>query len=457
MTRTSAAHRRAFLLAGVLVVTTASGPAPLHAQAPATVDAPEWWRQGVCYEVFVRSFFDSDGDGVGDFRGLTAKLDHIDDLGANCIWLMPIMPSPSYHSYDVTNYYEINRDYGTLADFREFMAAAHRRGIHVLIDLVLNHISSEHPIFRDALLRADSPYRDWFIWSPTTRPAPGWSAPVWHPVPSRDEYYYGLFWRGMPDYDLDNPGVTAELERVARFWLEDVGVDGFRIDAVGHFFEGPDGEWKHGPGTHAWLRDYDAALRRISPDVFTIGEVWDSIGAILPYYPDQLTAYFMFEVADAIVSAVTDGSGDRLLEMVDRVQQEVPDHRWGTFLRNHDQTRTLTDLNGDVARARLAAAIQLTLPGIPFVYYGEEIGMTGSKSDGDPRLRTPMQWRAEPGVGFTTGRAWEPLPADSFAATVADQDEAPASLLNHYRRLIRLRSSDAALARGEFVPLEASA
>jgi alpha-amylase len=440
-------------------------PGPLLAQSDARAGGGDWWRDGVCYEVFVRSFQDSDGDGVGDFPGLTSKLDYIndgdpataDDLGATCIWLMPIMPSPSYHGYDVTNYYDIHRDYGTLADFRRFLDAAHARGIHVLVDLVLNHISSEHPIFRDALLRADSPYRDWFIWSPTTRPAPGWSAPVWHDVPGRDEYYYGLFWSGMPDYDLGNPEVTAELVDVARFWLEDVGVDGFRIDAVGHLFEGPNGEWKDGPGTHPWLREYAAALRRIDPDVFTIGEVYDDIDALLAYFPDQLKTHFMFELADATLDAVRTGSKQRLVATMERVEREFPDHRWGVFLRNHDQTRTLTDLGGDVARARLAATIQLTLPGLPFVYYGEEIGMTGDKRDGDPRLRTPMQWAAEPGVGFTTGRPWEPLPEDSFAATVAAQEASPRSLLAHYRALIHLRTSNAALARGDFVPLEAAA
>lgn len=424
---------------------------------------PDGWKDRVCYEIFVRSFQDSDGDGVGDFPGLTERLDYIndgdpsttDDLGATCVWLMPIMPSPSYHGYDVTNYFEINRDYGTLEDFRRFVREAHARGIHVLIDLVLNHISSEHPYFRDALLFADSPYRDWFVWSDTVRAAPGWSAPVWHDVPGRDEYYYGLFWRGMPDYRLDEPEVKAEFERVTRFWLDDVGVDGFRIDAVGHFFEGPNGAWKNGPGTHPWLREFAATIESFAPDAFTIGEVWDSIGAILPYYGGQLDAYFMFELADAIVQAVRTGEPGRLPALVERLQRDIPDQRWGLFLRNHDQTRTLTDLDGDVTRAKLAASIQLTLPGIPFVYYGEEIGMTGSKSDGDPRLRTAMQWAREPGVGFTTGVPWEPLPADSFDATVADQDGDPASLLEHYRRLIHARTSTPALQTGEFVPLEA--
>ncbi|MBI4410387.1 MAG: DUF3459 domain-containing protein [Gemmatimonadetes bacterium] len=439
--------------------------APLFAQRTAAAAGPEWWRGGgVCYEVFVRSFYDSDGDGIGDLRGLIEKLDYINDgnpreqrdLGASCIWLMPVAQSTSYHGYDVTNYYQVERAYGTTRDFQQFMAEARRRGIRVIVDLVPNHVSSEHPYFRSALLDAASPYRDWFVWSPTVRPASGWEAPVWHRAPTRDEYYYGLFWSGMPDLNLGNPAVTAELKGVARFWLGEMGVDGFRVDAARHLFEGEHGEWKHVPATHHWLRDYAAYIRRIAPDAFTIGEVWDSVEAILPYYPDQLDAYFMFDVGDAIIDAARTGSGRGLVASVQRVQRELPRRRWASFLRNHDQTRTLTDLRGDVGRARLAASLLLTLPGIPFVYYGEEIGMTGSKSDGDPRLRTPMHWARRPGVGFTSGTAWEPLHPDSFTANVEAQEADPASLLNHYRRLIHVRTANPALAAGDFVPLESA-
>jgi glycosidase len=436
-------------------------PAASVAQAPAPAEAPGWWSGEVCYEVFVRSFRDSDGDGVGDLRGLIEKLDYINDgdpsssdrdLGAGCIWLMPVAQSPSYHGYDVTNHYQVNRDYGTNEDFQRLVAEAHRRGIRILVDMVLNHTSSEHPFFKDALLDPDSPYRDWYTWSPTPRSMPGWDAPTWHRNPHRDEYYYGLFWGGMPDLNLADPEVTAEVERVARFWLEEMGVDGFRLDAVAHFFE-DGGQWKHAAAVHPWLRDYAAAIRRIEPDAFTVGEVWDSTGAILAYYPDQLDAYFIFEVADAIVDAARTGAGDGLVAAVERAQAGAPRGRLATFLRNHDQTRTLTDLAGDIARARLAANLLLTLPGTPFVYYGEELGMTGSKSDGDPRLRTPMQWASRPGVGFTAGTPWEPLPADSFTANVEALEPDPASLLNHYRRLIHVRKTNLALAVGDFVPL----
>jgi alpha-amylase len=452
MTRTS-------LVLGALLVVLA--PA-LVAQPPADGAMPEWRRSGVCYEVFVRSFYDSDGDGVGDFRGLIHKLDYINDgdpttgsdLGATCIWLMPIAQSPSYHGYDVTNYYHVNREYGSNEDFREFMAAARRRGIHVVVDLVLNHLSREHPTFKSALIFPDSPYRSWFIWSPEVQPSPGWEAPVWHPVPGRDEYYYGLFWGGMPDFDLGNPEVTAELKTIGRYWLEEMGVDGFRLDAVAHFFEGPGGEWKHDPAVHPWLRDYQAYLRSVNPAVWTVGEVWDNTAAILPYYPDQLDSYFIFEVADALVDAARTGSGARLIEAVETVQAHIPPGRWSPFLRNHDQTRTMTGLGGDVARARLAASLLLTMPGFPFLYYGEEIGMMADKPD--PRLRTPMHWALEPGAGFTTGLPWEPLQPDSFTANVAVQDGDPGSLLNHHRRLIRLRAGNPALgATGEFIALRA--
>ena len=436
----------------------------LVAPAATAQTATEWRRGGVCYEVFIRSFFDSNGDGMGDLRGLTQKLDYINDgdpatqkdLGANCIWLMPVAQSPSYHGYDVTNYYAVDPDYGSNEDFKQFVAEAHRRGIRVLFDLVLNHSSSEHPFFRSAVLDANSPYRDWYIWSPVERKMPGWEAPTWHRVSTREEWYYGLFWGGMPDYNLANPAVRSELENVARFWIEEMGVDGFRLDAVSHFFETADGQWKHVAAVHPWLRDYQNALRRIKPDVYTVGEVWDSMGVVLRYYPDQLDANFAFEVADAVFEAVRSGTGARLTAAVERLQREIPDARWGMFLRNHDQTRTLSELQGHVGRNKLAATIMLTLPGLPFVYYGEEIGMTGLKSAGDIRLRTPMHWSRSKAAGFTRATPWEPLAPDSFTANVELQDSDSASLLNLHRKLIHLRAAHPALGSGRFVTLAAS-
>lgn len=416
-----------------------------------TVLPPRMPPATVCYEIFVRSFYDSDGDGIGDLNGLTQKLGYIEDLSARCIWLMPVAESPSYHGYDVTNYYKVEPDYGTNDDFKRFVAEAHRRGIRVLVDLVLNHASSDHPYFQAALRDTASPYRAWFRWAGTPGPKNQWGGDNWHRSPVRDEYYYGFFWSGMPDLNFETPAVREEAKRVARFWLEEMGVDGFRLDAVRHLVE-EGSQIMNTAGTYAALREFGQYVRSIAPQSFTIGEVWDSTGALLAYYPDQLDAYFAFEVSDAIVEAVRKGSVGRLFSAILRLEREVSG-RWSSFLRNHDQTRTVTALGGDVAAAKLAATLLLTLPGLPFVYYGEEIGMTGDKPD--PRLRTPMQWRRAPGAGFTRGTPWEPLQGDSLTATVEAGEADSTSLLHLYRRLIRLRAATPALGSGELLPLDA--
>ena len=455
-----------FTLTISAALATAIAPAPTPAQAPgrAQPTAATWTRGATCYEVFVRSFYDSDGDGVGDLPGLTSKLDYINDgdprtqrdLGARCIWLMPIMPSPSYHGYDVTDYYGINPEYGTEEDFKRFMAEAHKRGIRVLIDMVLNHSSSEHPFFKHAALHPDSPWRDWYIWLPKH---PGvknpWGGDNWHRSPSRDEFYYGFFWGGMPDLNVESRGFVEEAKKIATYWFQEMGVDGFRLDAIKHLAEAEQGrKVENLPATHVFLREYAAHIRRVKPDAYTVGEVMDSIGAMMAYYPDQLDSHFAFEAADAVITAVRGGSAKRMLPPFLRLQRELPHERWSHFLRNHDQTRTLTELKGDIAGARVAATLLLTLPGLPFVYYGEEIGMTGDKPD--PRLRTPMHWSRGPAAGFTRGMPWEPLQPDSLTANVEAQESDPRSLLNLHRTLIHLRAENAALAGGELVALSAS-
>lgn len=430
--------------------------APDHSRA---VVPPEWTKGAVCYQVFVRSFHDSDGDGIGDLNGLRSKLDYINDgspeaqrdLGARCLWLMPVTESPSYHGYDVVDYYRVDREYGTKEDFQRFVEDAHGRGVHVLVDMVLNHTSDRHAAFRAALSDTASPYRGWYRFSARH---PGvknpWGDDNWHRSPVSDEYYYAFFWHGMPDLNLENTEVREEAKRIATFWLREMSVDGFRLDAVKFFIEEGD-RIQDTSGTHEFLREYAAHVRRITPDAFTVGEVWDSTGAVLPYYPDQLDAYFAFELADSILAAVQHGSARGLLNHALRLQSVLPDHRYATFLRNHDQTRTMTVLGGDVAGAKLAAALLLTLPGLPFVYYGEEIGMTGDKPD--ERIRTPMQWSAQPAGGFTRGVPWQPLQADWSRTNVAAQEYVDGSLLNLYRRLIHLRAGNAALARGELLVL----
>jgi glycosidase len=444
----------------ILCTTAVLSASCVAAQEPAPEDSD--WRTGaVCYEIFVRSFYDSDGDGVGDLEGLIEKLDYVNDgdpdtggdLGARCIWLMPVAASPSYHGYDVTDYYRIDPRYGSNADFERLVEEAHGRGIRVLVDMVINHASSEHPFFKHALLYRDSPYREWFRWSESPGPDNEYGDNNWHLAPTRDEYYYGFFSPRMPDLNWETEAVREEMKRTATYWLEEMGADGLRLDAVRHLMEDDEGVSTNVPRTHNMLREYGAHVRAVNPESFTIGEVFDDTEAILAYYPEQLDAYFAFGVSEAILEAVRTGSSTGLLEEALQMQDAVPNNRWSPFLRNHDQTRTMTWLEGDMDRAKLAATLLLTLPGVPFVYYGEEIGMTGDKPD--PRIRTPMHWTLGPAAGFTTGVPWEPLQPDSLAANVEAMDDDPGSLLNLYRELIHLRTASPALGAGELIPLHA--
>ncbi|MDJ0769398.1 MAG: alpha-amylase family glycosyl hydrolase [Ilumatobacter sp.] len=435
--------------------TTAASTAP---EVEPASDLP-WWNDRVFYEVFVRSFKDSDGDGIGDLAGLTASLDYLndgdpattDDLGVTGIWLMPISPSPSYHGYDVTDYREINPDYGTMDDFTAFLAAAHERGIAVLIDLVINHSSREHPWF-EAALAGDPDDADWYLWAdedPGT-PSPWHGGPMWHPA--GDRFYFGLFWEGMPDLNLANPEVTAELRDVARFWLDDVGVDGFRLDAARHLIE--DGATvSDTPATVAWLEGFNDYVDSIAPDALVLGEVWSPTAEVAAYVPDALDLAFEFELTE-LGGAAFGAQDARVFEdAMATVEASYPELQWATFLTNHDMNRIMSEVGGDVRLAKNAAAWLLTSPGVPFVYYGEEVGLQGVKPD--ERIRTPMPWNADaPGLGFTTGTPWEP-PFEGYEVfNVADQTDVDDSLLSHYRSLIQFRAASAALRRGETVPVD---
>jgi len=438
------------LTAALLALSCASSPV----ERSLATNQKEWWRDGVCYEVFVRSFADADGDGVGDLRGLTSRLEYINDgnpqtatdLGANCIWLMPIDKSMSYHGYDVVDYYHVDPRYGTDDDFRNLVAEAHKRGIHIIVDFVPNHSGSQNPWFQAALRDPASPYRDWYRWSKTLPAQKGpWGQEAWHKSPVHDEYYYGVFWHEMPDLNYNNPVVRAEMQKVLTYWLKEMHADGFRFDAIPYLVE--DGnQLQHSRGTHDVLRQLGNAIRAEAPESFTVGEMSDESPEVMAtYYPDQLDSYFAFAVARTTMQAAQTGEASGFFKAVVQANERFPSGRWSPFLTNHDQPRVMTVL-GDASKARVAASAMLMLPGTPFVYYGEEIGMVGPKPD--EMIRTPMQWSSAPNGGFTTGIPWEPLQADWKTKNVAGQDSSRQSLLNHYRKLIQLRNANPALNRG---------
>ncbi|QQS07992.1 MAG: DUF3459 domain-containing protein [Phycisphaerales bacterium] len=465
------ARPRTILAIGALVASLAGSCARVVAQSPASIDAPattrkasipeapqsHWWNDAIGYEIFVRSFKDSSSgplanDGVGDLRGLIDSLDYLNDndpstdtdLGINLIWLMPIMESPSYHGYDITDYRTIDREYGTNDDFRELVQKCHTRGIRVVIDHVVNHCSWEHPWFKESR-DPGSPKRDWFIWSFED---PGWKGlwhqPVWHHTDKG--FYYGMFWKGMPDLNYRNADVTKEMEDITRYWLHNYDVDGVRLDAIRHLIE--DGQIQENtPETHAWLKEYNAFCKSLRADSLTIGEVWSPTAEASKYIPDELDLVFEFELADATLHSIVSRDATKLRSALEGVLRSYPRNQFSNFLTNHDMNRVMSVLKGDETGARLAAAIMLLGPGMPFLYYGEEIGLSGEKPD--ERLRTPMPWTGAENLGFTIAKLWQAPQPDYATRNIATQASDPASLLNWYKKLIRVRLSDATLRRGD--------
>jgi alpha-amylase len=414
---------------------------------------PGWWSGRVFYEAFVRSFADSNGDGTGDLKGLAAHLDYLNDgnpatssdLGVTGLWLMPIMPSPSYHGYDVTDFRSVNPDYGSLADLRNLIAAAHRRGIAVILDMPINHTSSKDPWFVDSQ-RPGSTHDSWYVWANQ----PGGSN--WFPNGQR--YYYAAFGPDLPDLNYRTPVVTGAIDAAARFWLGDVGADGFRIDAAKYLVEDGPVE-QNTPETHAWLQAFKTGLAVSNPGKLLLGEVWDTSPTSASYVPTDLDMTFDFGLSGAYVAAANGGQAWGLAGILGKVVSLYPADGFGAFLTNHDMDRAATQLGDDPARLRLAAGLLLTGPGVPFIYYGEEIGLTGAKPD--ERIRTPMRWTSNAAnAGFTSGTPWETLSADPPGVNVADESADPASLLSQYRTLIALREANPALDHGSTLVAQSS-
>lgn len=419
-------------------------------------DGLPWWNDTVFYQVFVRSFYDSDGDGIGDLNGLIEKLDYLndgdptttEDLGVTGLWLMPIMESPSYHGYDVTDYYQVNPDYGTNEDFLRLMEEAHKRGMRVIVDMMFNHSSRQHPWFVESQ-NDQSEKRDWYVWETED---PGYRGPqnqvVWHGSPYG--YFYGVFDSSIPDFNLTNPDTTAAIYDITRFWLEDMGVDGFRLDAIKHYIE--DGKLQEfTPATHEWFRAFYPYYKSINPDAFTVGEAWGPSQQVVKFIGDEVDTAFEFDLAAATLSSTRTGSNHALRQAMKTTLNLYPENQYATFLANHDQDRTLSFLDGKEAKAKVAATLLLTGPGVPFIYYGEEIGMQGvRRGNTDEPRRLPLQWDSTPNTaGFTIGVPWKAPFNDYDLRNIAAYSADPDSLLSRYRELTRLRAEHAALRVGE--------
>jgi alpha-amylase len=415
--------------------------------------APQWHEGRVFYEVFVRSFRDSNGDGIGDLRGLIEGLDYLndgrpgegDDLEVDGLWLMPIFKSPSYHGYDTTDYEAVDPVYGTEADLIELFEACHARQMKVVLDLVLNHSSSRHPWFLNASQDPQSSFRDYYLWRSED---PGWTQPwgsgrTWHRHASGD-YYYGLFWSGMPDLNYANPAVADAMIGIGERWVRR-GADGYRVDAARYLVEDDARGQADLPETHAFFRRLRGALEAAHPEPLLVAEAWTERAAVRSYYGDgdEFHLAFDFALASAIERSLTTGQASFLTTEL----RQIEGAGWGfeaTFLSNHDMDRLARRLRRPGA-TRAAATILLTLPGTPFLYYGDELGMRQGDGGGDEAKRTPMAWSAEPYAGFSRNEPWYGLAEGWAQDNVAAQQADPQSLLQHHRRLLALRRAHLAL------------
>ena len=431
---------------------------PGFAAAPARSGADGKPASGVYYEIFVRSWYDTNGDGIGDLNGVTAKLDYLKSLGVSGIWLMPINPSPSYHGYDITDYRAINPRYGTMADFERLVREAHKRGIKVIMDLVINHTSNESPWFK-AARDPHSKYRDWYSWATPKTDLKAISATggfAWHPLPEgqtdSQQHYLGVFADVMPDLNYDHPAVRKEMIEIGKFWLKK-GVDGFRLDAAQHVYLNFETDWDSASVLKknlGWWREFHHGIDAANPHAWLVGEVWQQYPDQLAPWMSALDATFDFPLTARLIESARTETDRDLGATLQRIGDDYRAAGHGRFddaplLSNHDTERVMSQLDGNPDQMRVAAAMLLTLPGHPFVYYGEELGMRGQKPD--PHLREPMRWyRAGKGLGETTWEGWSA--GDGPDVSVEAQNDDRGSLLNWYRMLIDWRRDIPALRDG---------
>jgi maltose alpha-D-glucosyltransferase / alpha-amylase len=465
---------------------------------------PLWFKHAVFYEIHVRGFFDGNGDGMGDLHGLTAKLDYLEWLGIDCIWLLPMYPSPLRDGgYDIADFYDIHPDYGSVEDFHALVDAAHQRQIRVIADLVMNHTSSDHPWFQEARSSRDSPKRDWYVWSDTddrypdarvifvdTEPS-NWT---WDPVAG--QYYWHRFFSHQPDLNYENPEVRDEMLRVLRFWL-DLGIDGFRLDAVPYLYEREGTNCENLSQTHTYLRRIRAEVDEAYPDRVLLAEANQWPEDVVEYFGrgDECHMAFQFPVMPRMFMSLRREDATPMYEILERTPP-VPDTcQWGLFLRNHDELtlEMVTDDERDYMyaeyardprmklnlgiRRRLAPlldngrdevelmhAILFSLPGSPVLYYGDEIGMGDNVFLGDrDGVRTPMHWTGDRNGGFSSAdfaQLYLPPLMDPVygypAVNIEAQLRTPTSLLRWLHRFVELRKQHPVFGLGTYEPLQPS-
>ena len=455
-----------------------------------------WYKHAIIYQVHVRTFYDSNGDGIGDFAGLAQKLDYLQQLGITAIWLMPFFPSPLRDDgYDIADYYSVHPSYGTLDDFKFFLNAAHQRGIRVIVESVLNHTSDQHPWFKESRSSRDNPKRDWYVWSETDAPYRGtriifldteMSNWAWDPV-SR-AYYWHRFFSHQPDLNYDNPEVREEMWRVMKFWL-DIGVDGFRLDAVPYLVEREGTNCENLPETHTVLKELRARLDAEYPGKMLLAEANQWPADLRQYFgnEDEFHMAFHFPLMPRMFMGLRLEDRKPIVEILQQTPPIPPTCQWCIFLRNHDELtlEMVTDverdymydsyardktmrlnlgirrrlaplLDNDRKRIELMNSMLMSLPGTPIIYYGDEIGMGDNVFLGDRNgVRTPMQWNGGWNGGFSAAdpeSLYSPLilnPVFGYQAiNVQSQQRSDHSLLSWMRRLIAVRKSTPAFGAG---------
>ena len=457
-----------------------------------------WYKNAIFYEVYIRAFADGNGDGHGDLMGLTQRLDYFRELGVDCLWLLPMYPSPlKDDGYDISDYYNIHPDYGTLEDFKVFLREAHARGLRVIADLVINHTSDQHPWFQAARADRNSPYRDYYVWSDTDQKYQGTriifldtERSNWTWDDQAGQYYWHRFYAHQPDLNYDNPAVQEEMFHIMRFWLE-MGLDGFRVDAVPYLFEREGTNCENLPETHAYLKKMRRFVEDNFPGAILLAEANQWPHDLRPYFGDgdEFHLAFHFPLMPRLYLALARRDAIPIVNILAQTPPIPENCQWCTFLRNHDELtlemvtpeereflwnyyaphprmrlnlgirrRLAPLLDGDARKIALLHSLLFSLPGSPVLYYGDEIGMGDNIWLPDRNgVRTPMQWDAGPGAGFSTAppkRFYMPLiqegQFDYHRVNLAAQKADPDSLWHTLRRMIAIRKAHPALGSGDY-------